>query len=85
MLLAWWLTTSPTFAFDDIGVGFDVLEFYSGVGRIAKCAQAVGYTARAYDINYDTPPPGESVHSKLPHRSAFDMNGEAGYLCLGSL
>ena len=75
--------SSPTFSWDNIGDGIDVIEFFSGVGRIAKIASAYGFLSRAYDINMDKPPPGDSAHSQLPKRSAFDMNGEAGFLPLG--
>ena len=67
----------------DVGDGLDVIEFYSGVGRIAKSAVYMGLESRAYDIDHDKPPPGESVHSKMPKRSSFDLNGEAGFLLLG--
>ena len=73
--------TSGTFAWGDVGEGIQVLEFYSDVGRIAKVAHHDGYIARSFDINH-VPPPGESSHSGMPRRSAFDLNGEAGFLWL---
>ena len=82
VLLAWWLMSSGTFKWHDVGEGIQVLEFYSGVGRIAKFAHHDGYVARSYDINQDVPPSGESSHSGMPQRSAFDLNGEAGFLRL---
>ena len=74
--------TSGTFAWGDVGEGIQVLEFYSDVGRIAKVAHHDGYIARSFDINQEVPPPGESSHSGMPRRSAFDLNGEAGFLWL---
>ena len=63
--------------------GYDLLEFFSGVGRIATVAHCSGYLARGYEILHDIPASGDSRHSGMPRRSAFDMNGEAGFLCLG--
>lgn len=64
--------------------GFDLVEYFSGVGRIAKLAHYSGYVSRGFDINYDDPPDEESKHTGLPRRSAFDMNGEAGFVYLDS-
>ena len=80
VLMAWWLKSSGLFAWHDCGEGLDVIEFFSGVGRIAKFAHARGFESRAYDINHDDAPIGESTHSQMPRRSAFDLNGEAGFL-----
>ncbi len=32
---------------------YDVIEFYAGVGRIARLSSGVGYRAAAYDVTYD--------------------------------
>lgn len=63
--------------------GLDLVEYFAGVGRIAKTAYALGYESRAYEIDYDVPPHGESSHSNMPKRSSFDLNGEAGFVSLG--
>ena len=62
----------------------DVIDYFAGAARIAKIGTIQGYTCRAYDCLYDTPPCGESTHSHLPRRSAFDFCGEAGFWFLNS-
>ena len=76
--MVWWAKCYASLGWE-VGPGLDFLEFFSGVGRIAKVAHGVGYAARAYDIDHDIPPQGESTHSNMPKRSSFDMNGEASY------
>ncbi|CAK9055907.1 unnamed protein product [Durusdinium trenchii] len=82
VLIAWWLMSSELFSWKDIQDcgGLDLVEFFSGVGRIATYAHSCGFVSRAYDINHDPAPEGYSTHSELPKRSSFDMNGEAGML-----
>lgn len=80
--MVWWAKCFASLGWE-VGPGLDVIEFFSGVGRIAKVAHGVGYEARAYDIDHDKPPQGESTHSNLPKRSSFDLNGEAGVVFLG--
>lgn len=62
---------------------YEFLEFYSGMARVSRLAQVLGYEARGFDISYDSPPSGTSPHSGRANRSAFDINGEAGFLLLG--
>ena len=45
----------------------------------------MGYLSRSFDLEYDRAPPGESVHAGRAKRSAFDFNGEAGFLFPGEL
>ena len=61
---------------------YDVLDFYAGEARISRLATACGYHACAYDVRYDCPLEGESYHSGRSKRSAFDINGEGGFLLL---
>lgn len=79
--MAWWIKEMGHGW--DLGDGLDLIEFYSGVGRIAKSAFHMGPQSRSFDIDHDKPPLGESVHSNMPKRSSFDLNGEAGFLLLG--
>lgn len=78
VLMAWWIKEMG-YGWD-LGDGLDLIEFYSGVGRIAKSAFHMGLQSRSFDIDHDKPPLGESVHSNMPKRSSFDLNGEAGFL-----
>ena len=62
----------------------DVIEYYAGAARVSRVATAVGFECRAFDIDFDKAPPGsESTHSGRCSRSAFDINGEGGFLFLG--
>ena len=64
---------------------YDFLEYYSGAARVSRLAQAFGYVARAFDVAYDSPPEGKSQHSGRNRRSAFDINGEGGFVFLSKL
>lgn len=81
VILVWWIKCA-SFCWD-VEPGLDLVEYFAGVGRIAKTAYALGYESRAYEIDYDVPPHGESSHSNMPKRSSFDLNGEAGFVSLG--
>ena len=62
----------------------DVIEYYAGAARVSRIASAVGFESRAFDIDFDKAPLGiESTHSGRCSRSAFDINGEGGFLLLG--
>ena len=62
----------------------DVIEYYAGAARVSRIAAAVGFESRAFDIDFDKAPLGsESTHSGRCSRSAFDINGEGGFLLLG--
>ena len=53
-----------------------LLEFFSGVARIARLSSWVGYKSAAYDIEYD------DTKSSRSGRSVMDLNSDAGYMCL---
>jgi len=58
--------------------GYQVLEYFAGVARIAALAKAVGYTAFAYDRDF-----GKSS-KRRSKRSPMDLNSSAGLVLLGS-
>ena len=68
ILLCSWLTTTPQF----MCRYNDVIELFSGTGRICQLALAAGYFAIAHDRDYD--PHGG------PEGSCMDLNKDAGYL-----
>lgn len=80
MLASW---TSTGYDFPDTSL--EVIEFFAGISRVCKLAQWRGFESRGFELNYDTPPPGLSTHSQMPHRSAFDFCGEAGFLFLDGI
>ena len=61
---------------------YDVLEFFAGVARVSRLAQLCGYNSRAFELEFDKPATGESRHSGRARRSAFDINGESGFVPL---
>ena len=58
---------------------YDVIEFYSGVGRIAAMANRAGFTAAAVDIDI-----GRDIGVKRQTRPPMDINSNAGLLFLGT-
>ena len=48
-----------------------VIEFFSGVGRVSQMAEGAGYTSVAYDMDYVKP-------RRFGKRSAMDLNSNAG-------
>lgn len=71
---------------------YDLLEFFAGVGRIAKLGSKYGYKTGAYDVGYDLPQgeKGPSTRSskkrkKLPNMtkpSAMDLTSTTGFVLL---
>lgn len=66
--------------------GLDLIEFFSGVSRVARFAKRCGLHSRAYEIQFDH---GRkrfrwSTHNRQKKRSFMDINGEAGFVLLGS-
>ena len=80
VLLTSWIPTSPLFCPEPL----ELVEYFSGSARISKWAHHQGYQCRAFDVDYDQPPIGmESKRTGRQKRSAYDMNGEAGFVPLG--
>lgn len=77
-LMASWLVKLPW----DREKPYDVIEFFAGVARVSRLAQLCGYNSRAYELEFDKPPTGESRHAGRARRSAFDINGEGGFVPL---
>ena len=57
--------------------GYQVIEFFAGVARIAKLAKASGWKAVAYDRDF-----GTALKSKSK-RSPMDLNSNAGLVFPG--
>ena len=73
ILLVWWLEIPRCQQSE-----YQVVEFYSGVGRIAKLAAKVGFVAAAVDKDY-----GLDYAKKNTKRSPMDINSNAGLMSLG--
>lgn len=52
----------------------DVIELFAGTARVCRLANSAGFFSVPHDMAYDT---GNSEHN------CMDMNGSAGYACLG--
>ena len=76
VLLALWQELPPSGRETPI---YDVIEFYSGVGRIAAMANRAGFTAAAVDIDI-----GKDIGAKRNTRPPMDINSNAGLLLLGT-
>ena len=78
------------FDFGDLSqdnLDLQVLELFAGVARVARVARRMGLRARAYDINFDHENKRRfrfSSHSNRRRRAFMDINGEAGFVFLGS-
>lgn len=68
VLLVWWLDIPKNY-----DAPYQVIEYFAGVGRIAKLAQHVGYKAARVDIEYS-----KAVGQRLRKRSPMDLNSDAG-------
>lgn len=68
VLLVSWMEDPP-----EVQSEYDVLEFFAGVGRIARLSEKVGMKSVAYDIDY-----GNSRAKQSGKRSAMDLNSSAG-------
>ena len=73
ILLVWWLEIPRCQQSE-----YQVVEFYSGVGRIAELAAEVGFVAAAVDKDY-----GMDYAKKNTKRSPMDINSNAGLMSLG--
>ena len=63
-----------------------LVEFFSGVSRVARIARRCGLRSRAFEINFDHEHKQkyrESTHNKKKKRAFMDINGEAGFVFLG--
>ena len=69
-LMASWLVDLPW----EGSQPFDLLDFYAGRARVSRLANS---------MEYEAAPKGVSIHAGRSKRSAFDINGEGGFLLLG--
>lgn len=58
---------------------FQVVEFFSGAGRIAGFSKRVGLRSAAVDIQH-----GEAYAARTGKRSPMDINSDAGLVLLVS-
>lgn len=62
--------------------GWDLLDYFCGVGKVGTLALKAGYQAALFDLNFEPAPTERSTSqrkSKRPARSKFDCNGEVGF------
>ena len=72
ILLVWWLELPAS---DPSEGPYQVVEYFSGVGRIARLAAYFGFEVAALDIEY-----GADYSNRTGKRSPMDINSNAGLL-----
>lgn len=67
-----------------LGEEWDLLDFYSGKGRMSILANKVGYHAAAFELLLDQRVGKSKAQRKQQRasRSFMDMNGEVGHTLL---
>lgn len=63
---------------------YNCLEFFAGVGRIARLSHARGYEAASYDVLYD-PQRVEKTKHTSGKSSCMDFSTDAGFSFLDRL
>ena len=60
---------------------WDLVEFFSGDGRISRLAAKIGIQAASYEILLGEMPQKKKVHKKRSSRprNTMDFNGECGF------
>ena len=63
---------------------WEVVEFFSGKGRISRLAAKAGYPTASFELELDTSFKNKPKKKNWPfsHRSFMDFNGESGYASL---
>lgn len=62
---------------------WDVIEFFSGKGRLSTMAAKLGFPVASYEILLDTTSAKKRKRNKhFPKRSFMDFNGECGFALL---
>lgn len=77
VLLASWIRLPEG---QDIREGYQIIEFFAGKRRVARLAHAVGLSAAAHDITYDS---SFKPRKKKYKKSCMDINDSAGFLFPG--
>ena len=62
---------------------WEIIEFFSGRGRLARLASRAGHKVAAYEINMSFDEPARKRSSRFAKRQTFDFNGECGFALLG--
>ena len=83
--MASWQTFSPY----SEGAQYEVIEYYAGVGRIARLSSACGDQSTAYDVLYQPGPsnaatgPGPGCGKKVPKgKRVMDLSQPSGFALL---
>lgn len=70
VLMISWMEDPP-----EVKQNFQVIEFFSGIGRIAQLSERLGYVSCGYDLDY-----GKEKAKKTGKRSSMDLNSNAGFV-----
>lgn len=64
---------------------YDVIEFFAGVGRIARLSDGAGYRSAAYDVMYDLGSCGEvseEHQNRIRKKKTMDLSTPPGFVFL---
>ena len=61
---------------------WQMIEFFSGIGRISTLAAKTGLVVASYEIDQGFVPERKPHHCHPP-RNSMDLNGESGFAFLG--
>ena len=63
---------------------WEIVEFFSGTGRISRLGAKAGFTCASYEIHLAGAPKFKKKNKRrFPRRSPMDFNGECGFAFLG--
>lgn len=62
---------------------WDMIEFFSGRGRLSRMAAHAGLHVAAYEITMSVDEPSRKRNPMFPKRQTCDFNGECGFAPLG--
>ena len=65
---------------DDVKSDFQVIEYFSGCGRIAQLADYAGYQSVGFDLEYGIPKARQTGR-----RNAMDLNSNGGFVLAAKL
>ena len=81
VLLCGWLVAGPF----KHRRSFEIIDFFSGKGRISRLAAKAKFSVAAYEILHDlTVSKRRRRNRRFPRRSFMDINGEAGIVFFGT-
>ena len=83
VLLSSWLVLGP---YNGGCTSWEIIDFFSGKGRISRLAAKAGFRVASYEILHDLPTSKRRRKNRnFPRRSFMDFNGESGFAYFGRM